>query len=235
MKKIYLIDDNSKNQRELYGASFVDDDKYKDLLCHIEKINAQTDLSFIDNAVCVMMHESLEDFIDGEFRKDSHKAEECLEKIIQDSNIPYVLFSDGHAMTAEWREETPYIVYSLKKSEFYRHLEDFIINYIASGNIDMKIIAYGRDITKHLISKWYQSIIVSIAKKGDHDILEIGMFNNKDLRMIIENSLPEIGISFNDLMCKIEDGDVTIGQFRYNLNNVISNFKKYGKNISSWK
>lgn len=235
MKKIYLIDDNSKNQRELYGASFVDDDKYKDVLFHIEKINAQSDLSFIDNALCVMMHESLEDFIDGEFRKDSHKAKECLEEIILDRSIPYVLFSDGHAMTAEWREETPDIVYSIKKSEFYKHLEHFIINYIDSGNIDMRIIAYGKDIIKHLISKWYQSIIVSIANKGDHDMLEIGMFNNKDLRMIVENSLPEIGLSFNDLMSKIEDGDVTIGQFRYNLNNIISNFKKYGKNISSWK
>ena len=39
MNKIILIDDNKSNQREIYGASFVDDEEYEDCLVHKEHLN----------------------------------------------------------------------------------------------------------------------------------------------------------------------------------------------------
>lgn len=238
MKKIVLVDDNSKNQREVYGASFVDDNLYSEYLFHIEQLNVQSDLSFLDDALCVMVHKSLEDYIDGRFREDCHRAEDRIEEIVENKKIPYVLFSDGHGMTADWREEKPNVVYSIKKTEFYLHLEDFIKHYIESGKIDLRIIAYGKDFMKHLMCKWGHCLIACLSGAMDNDLVSVSSFSEKErraLRLIIENSQPKIGVSFNDLMCEIEDEEVTAKRLRSNINAIISNVKKYGKNISTWK
>mgnify|MGYP003309032371 CR=1 FL=1 len=39
MNKIILIDDNKSNQREIYGATFVDNGEFEDCLIHKEKLN----------------------------------------------------------------------------------------------------------------------------------------------------------------------------------------------------
>lgn len=111
VKKVLLIDDNSKNQREVYDAAFVDEEEYSDCLSHVEQVNSQSDLSFLDEVSCVMIHDSLEDYVDGEFKSDSHKAKDRIEDIIQSKNLPFVLFSDGHGMTADWREDMPNVVF----------------------------------------------------------------------------------------------------------------------------
>lgn len=235
MKKIILIDDNNKNQRAVYGASFVDEDFYADVLYHVEKLNSQSDLSFLNDAVCVMLHDSLEDYINGEFVFSSHKAKERIEDYIQETGVPYVLFSDGHSITAEWREETPNVVYSIKKSEFYLHLKDFISYFKKCGNIDMRIIAYGKDFLRDLICKWCQLIIHDLNGLTTNEYIDISCINKKALRQVIENSQPQIGISFDEIMCKIEDQEITVGQMRTNINSIISSVKKYGKNINSWE
>ena len=235
MKKILLIDDNSKNQREVYDASFVDEEEYSDCLSHVEQVNSQSDLSFLDDVSCVMIHDSLEDFINGEFKSDSHKAKERIEDVIQSKNLPYVLFSDGHGMTADWREDMPNVVFSVKKSEFYRHLKSFLDYYRETGKLDMRLIAYGKDFLKHLMSIWCQTVINKLADAPDDEIINMSKIDKRSLRLIIENAQPKIGVSFDGVMCDIEDGNITAGRLRNNINNILSSIKKYGKNISSWK
>jgi hypothetical protein len=238
MKKLFLIDDNKTNQREAYGASYVDEGLFNDVLIHIEQLNAHSDLSFLNNAACVMIHDSLEDYIDGDFDEESHKARTLIEEKIQDNNTPYIIFSDGHDKIATWREDAPNVVYSIKKSEFYLHLSDFIQSYIDSGKLDMRIIAYGKDFIKKQMSDWHQKVFSAISELGDNDFVGIHLFGATErnaLRQIIEKSQPKIGVSFNDVMCGIEDEEVSAGRLRLNLNNIINSVKKYGKNICSWK
>lgn len=235
MKKIVIIDDNNKNQREVYDAAFVDEGEYADYLFHIERLNSQSDLSFLDEASCVMVHDSLEDYIDGEFRSDSHKAKDRIEDIIQSKNLPYVLFSDGHSMSADWREDMPNVVFSIKKSEFYRHLKSFIDNYKNTGEIDLRLIAYGKDYLKKLMSTWCHTIISTLADTPNDKVIDSTQIDKRSLRLVLENAQPKIGVSFNDVMCDIEDGNITAGSLRNNINSILSSVKKYGKNISSWK
>jgi hypothetical protein len=91
---------------------------------------------------------------------------------------------------------------------------------------------------KQLMSGWCQSLFSILSCEQNGSTLNLSVFNEqtrRKLRLIIENAQPKIGITFNSLMCDIEDGNVTVGQLRSNLNNIISSVKKYGKNISSWK
>lgn len=235
MKKVLLIDDNSKNQREVYDAVFVDEEEYSDCLSHVEQVNSQSNLSFLDDVSCVMIHDSLEDYVNGEFKSDSHKAKDRIEDIIQSNNLPYVLFSDGHGMTADWREDMPNVVFSIKKSEFYRHLKPFLDYYRETGKLDMRLIAYGKDFLKHLMSKWCLTIINKLADTPDTEVIDISKIDKHSLRLVIENAQPKIGVSFDDVMCDIEDGNTTAGNLRVNINNILSSVNKYGKNISSWK
>lgn len=235
MKKVLLIDDNSKNQREVYDASFVDEETYSDCLSHVEQVNSQSDLSFLNDVSCVMIHDSLEDYINGEFKSDSHKAKDKIEDIIQSKNLPYVLFSDGHPMTADWREDMPNVVFSIKKSEFYRHLKSFLDYYRETGRLDLRLVAYGKDFLKQLMSMWCQAVITKLADTPDDETIDTSKIDKRSLRLIIENAQPKIGVSFDDVMCDIEDGNTTAGNLRCNINNILSSIKKYGKNISSWK
>lgn len=235
MKKILLIDDNSKNQREVYDAAFVDKEEYSDCLSHIEHVNSNSDLSFLNDVSCIMIHDSLEDYVNGEFKSDSHKAKEKIEDVIQSKNLPYVLFSDGHGLIADWREDMPNMVFSIKKSEFYLHLRCFLDYYRATGELDMRLIAYGKDFLKQLMSMWCQTLISKMTNISDNEILDISKVDKHSLRLIIENAQPKIGVSFDDVMCDIEDGNTTAGNLRDNINNILSSVKKYGKNISSWK
>ncbi len=235
MKKILLIDDNSKNQREVYDASFVDDETYSDCLSHVEQVNSQSDLSFLNDISCVMIHDSLEDYIDGEFKSDSHKAKDRIEGIIQSKNLPCVYFSDGHGMEADWREDMPNVVFAIKKSEFYRHLKVFLDHFRETKEVDLRLIAYGKDFLKHLMSKWCRTVISKLSDTPDEVIIDTSMIDSRSLRLIIEKAQPKIGISFDDVMCDIEDGKITAGSIRNNINSILSSVKKYGKNISSWK
>lgn len=235
MKKIYLIDDNSKNQRAEFGASFVDEGAFDDVLVHIEKVNSSTDFSCLSNAACIMMHYSLEDYINGTFDKDSHKAKERIDSIIEDIKISNVSFSDGHDVHADWREESPNVIYSIKKSEFYLNLQDFLESYRANNVLDLRIIAYGKYFVQKLISRWSQQVIQPLDSIDDSTIMTLNMVvDRKALQNIIENAQPKVEKSFDELMGNIEDGKITIGNYISNINNIVSSITKYGENISSW-
>ena len=74
-----------------------------------------------------------------------------------------------------------------------------------------------------------------VCKLKPDEVIDTSKVDKHSLRLIIENSQPKVGVSFNDVMCDIEDGNITAGYLRNNVNNILSSVKKYGKNISSWK
>ena len=74
-----------------------------------------------------------------------------------------------------------------------------------------------------------------LGATSDDEVIDTSKIDNRSLRLIIENAQPKVSVSFNDVMCDIEDGNITAGNLRNNINNILSSVKKYGKNISSWK
>ncbi len=233
MKKVVLIDDNSLNLRELYGASFVDNGEYDDCLMHIEKINKESDFSFVMDAACLMMHRTLEDYEEGGFNSNSHKAKERIDSILEDADIPTVTFSDGDVI--DWREEKPNVVYAIKKSEFYLHLKPFLDEYRRTGKIDMRIIAFGGNYMVHMMRMWYESIIKKLAKNNDEDIVTEDMINKLAFRKFIENADLGEEITMDYIMLKIGDDEYTVKDLKDRINNIISSVIRYGKNISSWE
>jgi len=235
MKKIYLIDDNRDNKREEYGASYVDREEFADCLVHLEKLCADSDFSFLNDAVCVMIHDTFVDYIDNQYQEDSKKSREKILDFVQNKNIPYVCFTDGYSLSANWQEDHPNIIWSIKKSEFYYNLRDFLEAYRKTEVVDVRILAFGQDFLKHLMLKWYQEIISNIKNDNDDAIMTFSDINKTSLQKFIDNSQTKVGITYNQLMSNIDDGIVTIRNFKDNINRIIDGVQKYGKNISVWK
>ena len=228
MNKIILIDDNKSNQREIYGASFVDNEEYEDCLVHKEHLNENSDYSFLDDAVCVLLHDSLADYVDGKFVSGSRMAKECItDKIIADK-IPYVVFSDGHSVIGDWSQTNPNVVRSIKKSEFYRNLKEFLEAYRESGTIDLRLIAYGNEFEKRELIYLLQQIFDDLHNSNDKETLTLSS-TNTDLLEHFFGKIKHVlnNITFEKLCDSINAGKLTVGKFKAYINSLASHAIKY--------
>jgi len=90
--------------------------------------------------------------------------------ILDASHIPYVCFSDGHSYTDCDSYEN---IVSLKKSEFYIRLKDFLDCYKNTGVLQFLILAYGKNYRKVLVTKYVKALFQKFDSKRPADILTI--------------------------------------------------------------
>ena len=239
MKSILLIDDNSKMQRQAYGASFVDDEVFESVLDHIERVNKDFDLSILNDYRCVMIHDSLEDFINDSFDEKSHVAKDIIIHYLDDRQIPYVLFSDGHESTGVY--DLSHNLVRVKKSDFYSRLRYFLNYYMDESLLQFHILAYGPNFRKALATRYIKALFQKFAIKSQCDIItiqDIKPSNSEEehyLEEIIKLSQPTLGMDYNDILDYIEDNEISVGDFKVKINNILVSISKYGKNTYTWK
>jgi hypothetical protein len=239
MKKIYLIDDNSKGQQAAYGASFVQDGGYDDVLCHLEQVNKDFDVSTLAGAACIMIHDSLEDFVDGHFVETSHTAQDNIIQFAETNHIPYVCFSDGHEPMGEFDSASNLV--RLKKSVFYARLTDFLDCYRSDGRIEFKVLAYGKNFQRYLLETMVKSLFLKFSGKQPTDTLTLADVMPKDrnepayLAQIIDLAQPTVGITYENLLDAIEDETLTVEVFKQQINQIFQSVSKYGKNTHTWQ
>ena len=237
---IYLIDDNSKGQRVEYGASYIDEGQYDDILIHIEKMNGFTNLTFLRKAKLIMIHDSLEDYENGSFVENSHRARENIVDIAQNDNIPLVYFSDGHIVAKMDSEGN---IIQLKKADFYYRLKDLLENYKETGVFELKILAYGNNWRNVQLKEEVKNFFNKISHKKNDEILNIRdvlptskISEPNYLSNIIEiYSQPNLGKSYNEILDYIEDEQITVGEFKQRIDKILISINKYGKNTYTWK
>lgn len=240
MADLILIDDNSKGQREVYGASFIDEGQYSSIIAHYEQVNEASDLSFLSAAKCVFVHDSLEDFIDGIFDEFSHKAKEKIIDYLEIHNIQYVCFSDGH-FGLIGKYDTHNNIVELKKSIFYNRLEPFLKNYATTSKLQFHILAYGANYKKEIVTRNVRSLLQKLGtKKPDEsisikDVMPISSVEHTFLAEIIEMAQPAIGIDYDGILDYIEDNDLKVNEFISKLNQILNSITRYGKNTYTWK
>lgn len=228
MNKIILIDDNKSNQREIYGAIFVDNGEFEDCLIHKEELSENSDFSFLDDAACVLLHDSLADYVDGKFMSGSRMAKECVTDKIKANKIPYVVFSDGHSVIGDWSQTNPNVVRSVKKSEFYRNLKGFLEAYRESGTIDLRLIAYGNEFEKKELIYLLQQIFDELQNSNEKETLTLSL-TNPDLLERFFGKIEHVSnnITFERLCDSINSGKLTVGKFKAYINSLASHAIKY--------
>ena len=244
MKKIFLIDDDSNNQRESYGASFVDDGEYSEILSHIEKLNKDSDFSFLNDSELILIHDSLEDYIDGEFKEKSNYAKDIIINYAEDHGILYCCFSDGHGPIGEFENNISLegSLLSIKKSEFYGRLQAFLDYYKSTSNYELKILAFGKNYKKTILEKNIKHLFGKLSKLEENTILEIKDINPRKnlgesnyLKNIIEMAQPALGKDYEDVVDVIQERNLTVKELKKQISEILSSVTRYGKNTYTWE
>ena len=198
---IYLIDDTSL---ESVNGLFLLDEKYKLILYRIESLdNLKKHIDRLLSADCIMIHRT--------FAESTICMERMKELTQEGEKIPLVVFSAGDNETADFKEEKPYLVNSIKKTVFYTNLSIFLDSYLESNCIDLRLIAFGKDFIKAKVRSLALSIFQSIANEdGNIEVSDLAKIaSNPNFKELITISNPSLGLSYNDLLEDLEDNPIT--------------------------
>jgi hypothetical protein len=186
-----------------------------------------------------MIHDSLEDFVDGHFVETSHTAQDNIIQFAETNHIPYVCFSDGHEPMGEFDSASNLV--RLKKSVFYARLTDFLDCYRSDGRIEFKVLAYGKNFQRYLLETMVKSLFLKFSGKQPTDTLTLADVMPKDrnepayLAQIIDLAQPTVGITYENLLDAIEDETLTVEVFKQQINQIFQSVSKYGKNTHTWQ
>jgi hypothetical protein len=242
---IYLIDDNQNNQRRNnYNITFVEEEFFDGYLTSIEKLEQgksfsdTSHLEFLKSADCILLHSTTEDYDKGKGFLSGTKtnAIHIKETISQEGEkVPLVLFSNSMGEVEFDLKNNPNYISSIKKNLFYERLFDFLELYKNTGNIELRIIAWGKNFVSKEISKLAFEILSAVEFKNNTDNLLLSDLSSvlKSFKSFIELSLPQE--NSNNLLNEIEDDQIKIQDFKKKINQITESYAKYGKNIYSWK
>lgn len=242
---IYLIDDNQNNQRiDTYSISFVEDGLFSDCLTAIDKIAKVGDaeyiehLAFLKDADCLLVHTTTEDITaNGEFITGSTSNITKIKERIsaEGEKVPLVLFSNKMDEDANYNYSVnPNYISAIKKNKFYERLYDFVEYYHLNKQIELRIIAYGKNFISQEVTALAQELLKHIAFEDGLTILRLSHIASiKTFREFLEKA--DVEISFDDLINSLEDYPLTIQDYRNRINLITESFTKYGKNIHNWQ
>lgn len=224
---IYLIDDTNL---ESMNASFVLDETYENVLYLINTIDdLNSKRECLSSADCIMVHRT--------FANSNVYKEQMAELTNDGEHIPLVVFSAGDSENAVFEDNNPHLISGLKKSVFYARLPLFLDTYKAQHSVDLRLLAYGRNFQKVKVHSLALPIFRAIAGKdgimASSDLATIAAC--PEFKELISLANPDLGISYDDLLEKLEDNPIMFSNFRNNINQIVNSFNQYGKNIYIWK
>ena len=224
---IYLIDDTNI---ESVNGQFILSKEFEHVLYRIETLECLDELRVVLNtADCIMIHRT--------FANSTIYKEQIAELTGDGVTIPLVIFSAGDSEHAVFDEKFPYVIEGIKKSVFYARLYDFLKTFIDNHDIDLRLIAYGKDYVKIKARNIVKSILHLIAgKEGNITMSELAkLASNPSFKELINMSNPALGLSYDNLLEDLEDNPISIIDFKNRINNILISFYQYGKNIYTWK
>jgi hypothetical protein len=230
---IYLIDDNQANQQiEKFGIRFIESNEFSEFLISKERLDINTDLSFLQTATCILLHSSTEDVVDGNFVSGSISNTTKIIKEICDNGdtIPLVLFSEQMSEIAIIPNN--HYLRAIKKSTFYSNLFSFLSYFKENNLLEFKILAYGKNFKSIEITECVRLINEKLIFKNQEEVIKLKDINLRVFKELIEMS--SIQYTFDDLIENLEDHPISIKKFIENLSYINQSFTKYGKNIYSW-
>lgn len=237
---IFLIDDNKgdKRRKEM-GIHFVDEKLFSDILLPIDKLLKDTDLSFLNGALCILIHKTTDDVNEnGDFIENSRtNVNKIIDKISDyGTKIPLVMFSNQMAETSAETynyEVNPNCIYQIKKNLFYERLYDFLDYYKRTNKIELRIIAFGKNFKAVEISRYTQLLIESmLTNSGDE------FFKTTDVKLSVFRKffeLAEIGFDFDEFIIDLEDNPITVSKCINNISLIVESFNDHNENIYGWQ
>jgi len=224
---IYLIDDTNL---ESFNATFLLAPKYQSVLCLIKSVDELDSFrSSLSSAECIMIHRT--------FANSSIYKEQMAELTNDGDTIPFVVFSAGDSEHAIFDEKYPQIIEGIKKSVFYSRLPYFLEAFEIKQEINLKLLAYGKDYIKIRVRALALSVLRVVAtKEGEINVSELANIAScPEFKELISLSYPALGFTYDELLEELEDNPISFEKFKNNINKIVNSFYQYGKNIYLWQ
>lgn len=232
MRKFYLLDDNRHQQIEkFYFVSHLFDTRYQDILEMKQGFYPQEDYDFLKNALAVFIHNTFPDrdkdfnLIDG-----SYFLKTKIEDFVRDSNIPFVIFSEGFDYINFNLKENPLLISQINKRIFYANMEEFLEHYKTTERINFEVLAYGKNFITHYTEPLFNKIFDELAVFPSEEIFDVGQLSSLKL---LENYYKSTNSeqSFDDFLFSFIDAPVSVGEFLEFLELINKSLIQHGKNI----
>ena len=214
---IHLIDDTPQEMLQRYLR--IED--YRDVLTRMEVIDAGM-LAELKDSDCILIHSSYH---------DAQMKKKVIIMADYGDEIPLVNFSDGDLPEAEWDGDR--CITAFKKTAMYSFLPIFLSSYRHSGKVDLKVLSDGEHYMRKEASSLATAILTPLMFLGDKAKTVLNGEQSLALKEFLSLSQPEIGISFDDVQEELPS--MSVGEFRIQINKIVDDFNRYGKNIHSWR
>ncbi len=229
---MYLIDDNQRNQQQtIFKAEYLFDGSFDDILEKIYAIKVNevaTIKEKLQSAEAIFLHNTFEDqSIDGQFIKSSLRVRKMIEDdIVDEFHIPLVLFSYGMTEgTIYDYESEPFKIKAIRKDAFYENLKPFLVHYQNTGEIEFRILAYGKKYQAEMALRLSERLMQSLSGKD----FNLNLLSIKDLEDYFQ--LTDSQMTFNSFLDFIEDNIRTIYEFKILIRTIDKSLLRYGRNI----
>ena len=217
---IFLIDDNlEKQQQNKYKAMYLFDGRFDAFLERIYIFETKEKFEAIKSklvlAKAILLHNTFSDTDgNGKQSEKSTHIRDKIERLAQDYTIPLVLFS-GKYKNEEVRFDNdvfPKLV-EIEKDTFYENLYFFLENVINKGEIELKIIAYGKQYELEQMLKYHKEVLLSLSKIDKQRIFTPSMVDLQSLRHFYMFSKVNLRTDFDSHLENIEDREISVLDF----------------------
>ncbi len=217
---IFLIDDNlEKQQQNKYKAMYLFDGRFDAFLEKNYIFETKDKFEAIKPklvlAKAILLHNTFSDAdSNGEQSQKSIHIRNEIERLALAYAIPLVLFS-GKYKNQEVRfddDVSPKLV-EIEKDAFYENLYFFLENVMNKGEIELKIIAYGKQYELEQMLKYHKEVLLSLSKIDKQRIFIPSMVNLKSLRHFYTFSKVNLRTDFNSYLENIEDREISVLDF----------------------
>lgn len=238
---IYLLDDNKNDKRKSsFDVSFVDDGTFNGYLTPVSRLPKNADLDHFLKAKCILVHTTTED-VDHQGKFISQSTTNVT-RIIEDvanngDRIPLVTFSNQMTGPVVYDYDiNPFWVKSIHKTLLYQQrLHPFLKHYKDTGQIELKIIAYGENFKAIEAGRYAKYLIESLALYDRKEKVSLSFFSRLTmLERFFEFMLPDG--NYNEFVNDLEDHPITVDKFVENVSLIIESISEnYGKNTHTWQ
>ena len=228
---IYLFDDTNSR----YIAQYINLLEYTDIIEHVSQacLNdvLQMEPALLD-AEWIFIHKSFQDS-DGRPRK-------VFEKVSYDiandgDDVPLLWFSDEDLAEPHVDEDCDNFIDGYKKSVFYSRLPKFLEDRRKTGRTKIELLLFGEGLEQRTPIIAAETLLNDIRDKEDSTFVSLSEISSTELMYLINTSRPQIGLEYLSIVKKIENGEITVKEFRENIRSIAESYIVYGTNIHNWK
>ena len=233
---IFLIDDNRyEQQQRKFNANYLFDGSLETVLTTLYKLKLDEYVGHLEeklqDAAAILLHNTFADADEnGEYLDSSRIVRDYIvEDFVRENDIPIVLFSGSMSDIRFDDDDIPTSILGMNKEVFYQNLFEFLTHYKETNQLEMKILAYGKQYRIERILTQYEDILKRLAVKDKGAFFESHFVDLISVKTFYDLTKTNRSKDFEEFWRYLNGRLLTIHDFIQELEKIkIKAIKKYG-------